>query len=303
MSIIKSLSVGNGDMFYIKHDSDNFTIIDCCMDENNQKRITDEIEKESQGKGIIRFISTHPDDDHYRGLVYLDDRLGIRNFYCVKNQAVKDDETNDFKRYCLLRDGDHHFYISRDCTRRWINLANEDRGESGINVLWPITDNEHFVKVLHSAAQDGTDVNNLSPILLYRESHGMKIMWMGDMETDFLEKIKNEITWPKIDVLFAPHHGRQSGTIPADVLNQLAPHIIVVGEGSSGYLNYYRNHNTITQNSAWDIVFVDNKNIVHIYVSNPQYAISRPDFLFDGDISGHHPSYGYYLGSFKPHWA
>ena len=26
MSVIKSFSVGNGDMFYIKHDTDNFTI-------------------------------------------------------------------------------------------------------------------------------------------------------------------------------------------------------------------------------------------------------------------------------------
>ena len=33
MSIIKSISVGNGDMFYIKHGSSNFTIIDCNMDD------------------------------------------------------------------------------------------------------------------------------------------------------------------------------------------------------------------------------------------------------------------------------
>ena len=29
MSIIKSFSVGEGDMFYIQHNSDNFTVIDC----------------------------------------------------------------------------------------------------------------------------------------------------------------------------------------------------------------------------------------------------------------------------------
>lgn len=39
MSIIKTLSVGNGDMFYIKHGSSNFTIIDCNMDENNREDI------------------------------------------------------------------------------------------------------------------------------------------------------------------------------------------------------------------------------------------------------------------------
>ena len=31
MSIVKSLSVGNGDMFYIQHNSDNFTVIDCFL--------------------------------------------------------------------------------------------------------------------------------------------------------------------------------------------------------------------------------------------------------------------------------
>ena len=31
MSIVKSFAVGNGDMFYIKHATDNFTIIDSCM--------------------------------------------------------------------------------------------------------------------------------------------------------------------------------------------------------------------------------------------------------------------------------
>ncbi len=30
MSIVKSFSVGDGDMFYIEHNSDSFTIIDCC---------------------------------------------------------------------------------------------------------------------------------------------------------------------------------------------------------------------------------------------------------------------------------
>jgi hypothetical protein len=39
MSIIKSISVGNGDMFYIKHESSNFTIIDCYLDDENKKKL------------------------------------------------------------------------------------------------------------------------------------------------------------------------------------------------------------------------------------------------------------------------
>ena len=96
MSLIKSISVGNGDMFYIKHGTSNFTIIDCNIDDTNKKEITDEIVLESSGKDIIRFISTHPDEDHIHGLKYLDDKIDIANFYCVANEATKDDETEDF---------------------------------------------------------------------------------------------------------------------------------------------------------------------------------------------------------------
>ena len=43
MSIIKSYSVGNGDMFYIKHGTDNFSIIDCCLYNDKKDIIIKEI--------------------------------------------------------------------------------------------------------------------------------------------------------------------------------------------------------------------------------------------------------------------
>ena len=99
MSKIKSFSVGNGDMFYIKHNSDNFTTIDCCLTDDVKEEILDEIESESSNKGIKRFISTHPDEDHLKGLVDYDDRLRILNFYRVDNATIKKSvETNDFIR-------------------------------------------------------------------------------------------------------------------------------------------------------------------------------------------------------------
>lgn len=64
MVTIKSFSVGNGDMFYINHSSDNFTVIDCCLNDENKTIILDEIKKLSKDKNIKRFISTHPDEDH-----------------------------------------------------------------------------------------------------------------------------------------------------------------------------------------------------------------------------------------------
>lgn len=128
MSIIKSLSVGDGDMFYIKHDNSNFTIIDCNMDDTNKELITGEIISESKEKDITRFISTHPDEDHIQGLKYLDDRIGILNFYCVANKAIKEDVTEDFKRYCELRDSDKKtFYLYKDCSRCWMNVNDKEK--------------------------------------------------------------------------------------------------------------------------------------------------------------------------------
>ena len=110
MSIVKSFAVGNGDMCYIKHGSDNFTIIDCDLCEDNADEIIAELKEESRGKEIVRFICTHPDEDHFGGIERLDDEMPILNFYVVKNQAIKDEDTVSFQRYCELRDSDRAFY-------------------------------------------------------------------------------------------------------------------------------------------------------------------------------------------------
>src|SRR5258708_230973 len=104
MSIVKSLSVGDGDMFYIKHGSDNFTIIDCSLSDGDGERIVKELKAQSAGVSITRFISTHPDDDHIMGLAYLHEQMKLVNFYCAKNEATKPDQTDDFDQYCELRD-------------------------------------------------------------------------------------------------------------------------------------------------------------------------------------------------------
>lgn len=96
---IKSFDIGNGDSFYIRHGSDNFTLIDCNLIDDRRVAIVDELIRESKDKGIRCFISTHPDDDHFHGIEYLDSRQPIFNFYCVKNSAVKADETDSFRRY------------------------------------------------------------------------------------------------------------------------------------------------------------------------------------------------------------
>ena len=293
MSIIKSFSVGDGDMFYIKHNSENFTIIDCNLEEHNKKKIVNEICAEGGGKEIMRFISTHPDEDHFHGIEYLDKSFTIVNFYCVSNNAIKTDESESFDYYCKLRDKENTFFLYRGCSRKWMNEEDEKRGSSGINILWPILENDDFKKAL-STANNGGKPNNISPIIKYSLENGATVLWFGDLEADFMEKIQDAITLPQADIVFAPHHGRSSGKLPAKWLKQMSPQIIVIGEADSSMLDYYRGYNTITQNSAKDIVFECVYKKVHVYVSNPNYSV-----LFLGNEYKSDRISEYYKGSFN----
>lgn len=283
MSTVKSLSVGDGDMIYINHNSKNFTLIDCCLGDDNKDRILAEVKALAGSNEITRFISTHPDDDHIAGLVALDDKIQIVNFYCVKNEATKDDVTEDFARYCALRDHEKHaFYIFKGCTRKWMNQSDETRGSSGINVHWPDPENQSFKDALQ-VAKDGGSPNNISPILTYSVDDGICIMWMGDLETEFMEDIAEHVSLPRAHILFAPHHGRDSGKVPQSLLDAINPSVIVIGEAPSEFLNYYSGYNTITQNSAGDITFECDGKKAHIFVSSDDYSV---DFLDDEGKTG-----------------
>lgn len=297
MSVIKSFSVGEGDMFYIQHNSDNFTVIDCYMHEDNKDRIMKEIEEKSKKKHIHRFISTHPDEDHILGIKSFRDKLGIANFYCVENEATKSEDTEDFEEYCDLRDGDKHYYIYEGCSRKWMNMSGmddngEERGSSGINILWPKTKNSYYKEALEKA-KNGESPNNISPIIKYSLKDGANVLWFGDLEKDFMESIKDDLNIEKADIIFAPHHGRSSGKIPKVILDKIDPKLIVIGEAPSENLNYYSGYNTLTQNSAGDITFDCTGNNIHIYVSNENYHVN---FLKDKYKSN---EYDYYIGTLE----
>ena len=61
---------------------------------------------------------------------------------------------------------------------------------------------------------------------------------------------------------------------------------------SVSVLTYYSGYNTITQNSAGDIVFKCLEGKTHVYVSEPGYTVS---FLETERVLDSH---GYYIGTF-----
>ncbi len=297
MSIIKSFSVGEGDMFYIKHGNDNFTMIDCFMHDDDKIDIVTELLTESRDKTIKRFISTHPDEDHIKGLAYLSGQMNLLNFYCVKNEATKPDQTDDFDEYCFLRDHQKKaFYLYEGCGRKWMNINsnaadNDDRGSSGLNILWPITDNEHYETALKEA-KEGKSPNNISPIIKYGLKGGITVMWMGDLHEEFMDKIKDDVTMEEADILFAPHHGRDK--VPSEWLDDMNPKIVIIGEAPSENLNYYDGFNTITQNSAGDIVLDCTSNKTHIFVGSSAYSVNFLTNEYLSDSNGY-----YYIGTLQ----
>lgn len=270
MSIVKTFSVGNGDMFYIKHNTNNFTIIDCCIPEDREEEIIKEIKIEYTDKDIVRFISTHPDQDHITGLKLLFEKISIPNFYCVKNDISDGCNDVDFEKYVELRNSDKAYFLRQGCARKWLNISDDEQNCAGIKILWPDTKNEIFANSL-SDIENKTNLspNNISPIIKYSIENNASFLWMGDMESDFMESVEAELLKLdlKADILFAPHHGRDSGKIPEKILRNINPKIIVIGKAPSENLNYYNGYDTITQNTAKDIWFDCNGNTVDVYAT------------------------------------
>lgn len=70
--------------------------------------------------------------------------------------------------------------------------------------------------------------------------------------------------------------------------------MIVVGEAPSDELDYYSNCNTLTQNSAGDILFCCETGKTHVYVGAPSYSVNflGEDLMLRSEGALH------YLGSF-----
>lgn len=125
---------------------------------------------------------------------------------------------------------------------------------------------------------------------------------------DIVLNIITHIAWLAVDVLlpinsigefplvFAPHHGRKSRHIPSSLMDKLTPKLVIVGETPSDELDYYSNYDTITQNTAGDILFETNGDYPDIFVSESNYK--KTDGMVRNWNHGYHSGM-HYLGSIK----
>lgn len=106
----------------------------------------------------------------------------------------------------------HNCSIKRGVRRCWLNDSDKNHNSCGINFQWPVVSNFKFKEVLKKVSK-GEDINNICPVFTYSIKNGAKYMWMGDLGIKMQEEFYNvcKDTIPHADILFQPHHGRDSG--------------------------------------------------------------------------------------------
>lgn len=310
MATIHFLNVLEGDCNIIQHDSGRTTVIDISNGYNDYDTAEETAVKNSQIrqdmylrtqvpsdkkdyqqkgkpdnpisylnqkgiKDIFRFIVTHPDMDHLDGIKDFFEEFNVSNIWDTNNKKEISDKANsggynmeDWKFYKGIRDGE-----IEPCKRLTYYSGNSNHyyNEDYIEILSPTP------SILNSCNEKG-DWNDSSYVLLYTppKSNGehWKILFAGDSEdltwehivNKHPEKVKN------IDILFAPHHGRDSGR-NFDFLKSLTPTVTLFGNANSKHLAYTKYPQTrITNNQAGYIILDISEEQIEIYVKNFEFA-------------------------------
>lgn len=211
------------------------------------------------GREIFRYIQSHPDLDHMRGLNALwNEGIVIRNVWDTWHAKVPDFKTDsdqiDWRRYQRLRNGEWRtpgdatvLRYYRDTKRPYFN-QNDDftDGGDGIYILAPTQET-------NLEARLSGNHNNLSYVL-YLVANGWKIVLGGDAEADVWKSIHEKYGDNlKCDILKASHHGRDSGYYHPAV-KAMSPTYAIVSVGkkpSTDASNKYRNYSENVWSTRW----------------------------------------------------
>ena len=208
-------------------------------------------------KTIFRYIQTHPDMDHMRGLTaLLDHDFEIINFWDTANtkdtpdfsKVIGDDKT-DWETYQKLRKGEDVIRLIRnrgDVGTYWNQgKADGDPGD-GIEILSPTTQ-------ITATANENEKHNNHSYVLRITYG-GVSVILGGDAESEVWEDLVNTYgNGLKCDVLKASHHGRNSG-YHQQAVKIMNPGLTVVSVGkkpATDASNKYKNYSDTVLSTRW----------------------------------------------------
>lgn len=311
MATIHFLNVLEGDCNIIQHDSGRLTVMDVSNAYNDEDTEEEKAVKASKEReemrnrtfvptdkknyhqkkdpdnpidylknklkvnSIFRFIISHPDMDHLDGIKDLFDEFEITNTWDTDNDKYINligffagYNKEDWRFYTNLRAG------KNTNTKRLTYFSKTNNiyfNEDDITILCPTPE-------LVKQGNKTEDYNDSSYAILFtppkKNGGKWKILLAGDTHDDSWEYIlkyhKADVS--NIDVLFAPHHGRDSSR-NYDFLETLNPTITLFGNASSEHLAYSKYPETrITNNQAGHIILDTSTEYLKIYVKNFEFA-------------------------------
>jgi beta-lactamase superfamily II metal-dependent hydrolase len=182
---------------------------------------------------LFRFILTHPDLDHMRGLKNLFDQVQVYNFWDTANVKPapnfrSDADREDWEFYQRLRSGGVPEISVRNFTRgasQWAFNKNSDDTPGG-DRIYILSPTEELVADCNSRG-----VSNDLSVTLSVNHAGVSVILPGDAEaTAWDDMLSFYGTGLASKVLKASHHGRDSG-FHLDALKAIAPEFVVVSVG------------------------------------------------------------------------
>ena len=206
------------------------------------------LKKNYPGRSIFRYIQTHPDFDHMRGLAALENSgIPVLNFWDVAHTRTWREGTdkesdkaewNAYQRFRTGKNGSTVLNLYRGSTGKYYNQ--DDTPGSHGNGLYVLSPTAELVSEFD---EDGMR-NELSYVLQYWVAN-RRIIFGGDAEQAAWESIHTQYGANlKCDVLKASHHGRESGYYQPAV-KDMSPEVVIVSVGkkpdtdaSTKYLNY-----------------------------------------------------------------
>jgi len=328
MAKIHFLNVGEGDCSIIEHDNGNVSMIDICCGNvteklqpmtfcaesvnsvrgnfNQKDYPTNPVAylKRHNIKTLFRYIQTHPDMDHMDGLKNLKDSVSILNFWDTENTKKQEFGENgmsgnyykkDWDCYCQLRksatDPKALFYYDGSSNKYYAEDDNGVLKDDYIKILSP-------TKELLKAAEEAGNWNDSSYVILYCVQ-GRKILFCGDADMGTIDHLmeKHSVDISNLDVLIAPHHGRDSSKDFA-FLDVMKPKLTLVGNAKCKDLAYdkwnTRGLEHIQNNQGGNILIDIYDGEMHVSCSNKTFADAyvKENFGREGSIkNSRNPGY------------
>lgn len=202
--------VGQGDAILIQHKSTQILI-----DGGANSRVLECLSRYMPfwDRKIDLVILTHPQEDHYGGLV------DVFESYIVENFAESDLNSNNIG-YKELEENVKNNNSNLITAKKGLNFK---IGEIYIKTLHPSP-------VISTEVEKSVDPNDYSVIneITYGE---FKILLTGDIGPKVLEDILAKTVFSNVDVLKVPHHGSKNG-LTAELLKKTKPEVAVISAGS-----------------------------------------------------------------------